>query len=159
HAVYPHALVVLDAFSHPVGHDEASARWATTIERLRHVAAAIRERVGRPDQVLDLVGNSLREAVLWASITDAYLAPNGTAQHNVGWFSDAPGIIYGPPTLLDRPAEARQGAFEAEGRPIPITVVGTPVEAGALRYATDRRRHTENIRLDRDEVISTLLEL
>ncbi|MEP9384301.1 hypothetical protein [Nocardioides sp. KR10-350] len=159
HAEHPDALVVLDAFSTPVGYDEASDRWAGAIERLHGIVAGIRSRVGRPDRVVDLVGNSLRESVLWALVTDVHLAPNGTSQHKVGWFSDGPGISYGPPDLLDVPPEQRPGAYESEGRPIPETLVGHAAEQGELHHALDTRRWVDNVRLDRDEVVRRLLDL
>lgn len=159
HECHPDALFLLDGYSYPVGRDLISHKWQPLIEALHALASVIRRRASRPDKVLDLVGNTLRESALWAAATDVYLAPNGTSQHKVGWLTDGPGLSYGPPGLLKLPPEQRPGAYESEGRPVPITVLGEPVDSGTRRSATDIRIDLENIRLDRNEILSRVLEL
>jgi hypothetical protein len=159
HRAHPQALVVLDGFSRPVGHAAASGRWVGSIDRLTAVAETIRSSVMHPDRVVSLVGNTLRESVLWAAATDVYIAPNGTTQHKVGWFTDGPGISYSPPSIMEVPEERRPGAYESEGRPIPVTVIGAPQDVGEVQSAMTTRRHVENVRLDRDEITRALLEL
>ncbi len=156
---YPDGLVVLDGYTYPVANDLVSARWQKSIDELTAVAAAIRGAVSRPERVIDLVGSTMREAVLWAEVTDVYVAPNGTSQHKVGWFSDAPGIVYAPPSLAATSPLERPGAREAEGRPIPVTVFGEPVAAGERRWSADVRPHLENIRVDGDQVRGLIVEL
>lgn len=159
HERHPDALFLLDGYSYPIGRDLVSHKWQPSIEALHALASVIRHNTSRPEKVLDLVGNTLRESVLWAAATDVYVSPNGTSQHKVGWLTDGPGLSYGPPGLLKLPPEQRPGAYESEGRPIPITVLGAPIDAGARRSATDRRIDLENVRLDRTEVLARLLEL
>lgn len=159
HRRYPRALVLLDGYSYPVGTDLVSDRWRASIEELHAVARAIRGDVRRPDQVVDLVGSTLREAVLWAEATDVYVAPNGTSQHKVGWFSDAPGVVYAPPSLGDVLPELRPGAREAEGRPVPVTLLGEPVGEGERRRHDDVRPHLDNLRIDRRQLLATVCEL
>ncbi|WP_154402632.1 hypothetical protein [Nocardioides speluncae] len=159
HERHPDALFLLDGYSYPVGRDLISHKWQPLIEALHALASEIRRRASRPDQVLDLVGNTMRESALWAAATDVYVAPNGTSQHKVGWLTDGPGLSYGPPGLLNLPPEQRPGAYESEGRPVPITVLGEPVDSGMRRSATDIRIDLENIRLDRNEILSRVLEL
>jgi hypothetical protein len=156
---FPDAVVVLDGYSYPVANDLISERWQASIDELAAVAAAIREAVSQPDRVVDLVGSTLREAVLWAEATDVYVAPNGTSQHKVGWFTDDPGIVYAPPSLAAISPHARPGAREAEGRPVPVTVFGEPVEAGERRWGGDVRPHLENIRIDGAHVLELIVEL
>lgn len=159
HKHHPEALFLLDGYSYPVGRDLISHKWQSFIEALHALASVIRSGASHPGQVLDLVGNTLRESALWAAATDVYVAPNGTSQHKVGWLTDGPGLSYGPPGLLKLPPEQRPGAYESEGRPIPVTVLGAPIDTGARRSATDRRIDLENVRLDRNEVLSRLLDL
>jgi hypothetical protein len=159
HAVHGEALVVLDGFSHPVGRDLVTERWSSAIEQLARLSATIRSASGRPQQVVDMVGNSLRESVLWAAATDVYLAPIGSSQHKVGWLTDGPGIAYAPMSLGKVEVERRPGAWEAEGRPMPVTLLGTVESAGERRFRADHRYHLENIRLDPDEVVATMLRL
>lgn len=159
HRRYPGATVLLDGYSYPVGRDEVSAQWQESIDELHAVARAIRAAARHGDQVVDLVGSTLREAVLWAAVTDVYVAPNGTSQHKVGWFSDAPGVVYAPPSLGDLPPDERPGAREAEGRPVPVTLLGEPVGEGERRGRNDVRPHLENLRIDRGQLLATVCEL
>lgn len=159
HEVHPDALVLLDGYSYPVGRDKVSDRWARAIEQLHALSHTIRSSAKRPDQVVDLVGNTLRESVMWAQATDVYVAPNGSSQHKIGWLCDGPGISYAPPRLTTIPVERRPGAYESEGRPIPVTVIGTPESQGERRSVHDARHNLENIRLDRREMLETLLRL
>jgi len=159
HLRYPHALVVLDGYSYPMGNDLISERWQGTIDELHAVARAIKANARRGDQVIDLVGSSLREAVLWAQATDVYVAPNGTSQHKVGWFSDAPGVVYAPRSLGAVPRELRPGARESEGRPVPVTYFGEPVGEGERRGRDDVRPHLENLRIDRGQLLAKVCDL
>ena len=159
HEAYPDALVLLDGFSYPVGRDTVSDSWKQTLERVHELSDRIKSSVARPDQVVDMVGNTLREAVLWAAATDVYIAPNGSSQHKVGWLTDGPGISYAPTSLAKVIPEQRPGARESEGRPIPVSVFGSSESAGDRRSSLDRRGNLDNIRLDLDEVTRTLLGL
>jgi hypothetical protein len=159
HLRYPRALVVLDGYSYPMGNDLVSERWQGSIDELHAVARAVKSNVRRGDQVIDLVGSTLREAVLWAEATDVYIAPNGTSQHKVGWFSDAPGVVYAPRSLGDLPPELRPGARESEGRPVPSTILGEPVGDGERRGRNDVRPHLENLRIDRGQLLAMVCEL
>lgn len=159
HLRYPRALVLLDGYSYPMANDLVSAQWQSSIDELHAVARAIKANSRRADQVVDLVGSSLREAVLWAEATDVYVAPNGTSQHKVGWFSDAAGVVYAPRSLGDVRRELRPGAREAEGRPVPLTILGEPVGEGERRGRHDIRPHLENLRIDRGQLLAMVCEL
>lgn len=159
HEVYPDLVVVLDGFSFPVGTDTASTKWDAAIEELHAIAETIRSRCPVPDAVVNLVRTTLREAVMWAHVTDVYLAPMGTAQHKVGWFGDATGAIYTAPSVAEVEPELRIGAWEAEGRPVPRYIFGRSETAGERRGAFDVRIHLDNIRLDLDEVTEVMLDL
>ena len=159
HEAYPGLVVVVDGFSYPVGTDTASAKWDAAIDELHTIAETIRSRCSVPDRVVNLVRTTLREAVLWAQVTDVYLAPMGTAQHKVGWFGDADGAIYTAPSVADEEPELRIGAWEAEGRPVPRYLFGETDAAGERRGAFDVRIHLDNIRLDLDEVTAVMLDL
>lgn len=159
HLRYPRALILLDGYSYPVSNDLVSAQWRSSIDELHAVARAIKANSRRGDQVVDLVGSTLREAVLWAEATDVYIAPNGTSQHKIGWFSDAPGVVYAPVSLGDLPPELRPGALESEGRPVPSTILGEPVGAGERRGRNDARPHLENLRIDRVQLLERVCEL
>ncbi len=158
HDLWPDALTVLDGYSFPVGRDDISDQWAPQIALLAGLAETIRGRVRRPDRVLSLVGNTLRESVLWASRAHAYLTPLGTSQHKVGWFTDAPGVVYAPPSLETVDAYRRPGSWESEGSTVPVYVFGSPREGTERRSLTDARRHLDNIALDADVVEERLLE-
>ena len=101
HDRYPDALFLLDGFSFPLGEDEVSAKWSASIDQLGKLADSVVAACGESAQVLSLVGNTLRESVLWAREVDTYLTPLGTSQHKVGWFTDAPGAVFGPESLAE----------------------------------------------------------
>jgi hypothetical protein len=158
-ARYPEATVLLDGYSFPLAHDEVSEKWEETIAELARLADQIVRRIGRPGRVLDLVGNSLRESVLWAGQVDAYIAPTGTTQHKVGWFTDAPGIIYASPGIERVPLPRRPGAWESEISTPPRYAFGSAVEHGRRRTPHDRRRNIENLEVDVDVLTRELFDL
>jgi hypothetical protein len=157
---YPRSLFLLDGFSYPLGEDEVSAKWSDAIDRLRELGAGIVAASPEPGRVLNLVGNTLRESVLWAREVDTYLTPLGTSQHKVGWLTDAPGAVFGP--VDQRPADGsprRFGAWAAEGVTLPAFVVGEPVDDGERRHSKDVRPSLQNLRLDLDELVETMSRL
>jgi hypothetical protein len=157
---YPDALFVLDGFSFPVGQDDVSGTWSAAVEQLRELAAAVIGASPRPDRVISLVGNTLRESVLWAREVDTYLAPLGTSQHKVGWFTAAPGAAYGPASLVELGIPARRyGAWEAEGTTVPVYVIGESIDSGRRRRASDRREFLDNVRLEHETLVNTMCEL
>jgi hypothetical protein len=156
---YPRATVLLDAYSYPLAEDEISVKWQPAIDALTALAETIIGRTGRRDRVISLVGNTLRESVLWAREVDAYLTPLGTTQHKVGWFTEAPGLIYAPPGWANMPPDVRPGAYESECAAMPRYLLGEVAAEGQRRSRTDRRRDIENVRLDVDTVAAELFDL
>ena len=160
HDRYLDALFLLDGFSFPLGEDEVSAKWSTSINQLRELADSVVAACGESAQVLSLVGNTLRESVLWAREVDTYLTPLGTSQHKVGWFTDAPGAVFGPESLAELTVPPRRyGAWAAEGVTLPAYVIGEPATAGERRHSKDKRQGLDNLRLDVDELVDTLCAL
>lgn len=157
-SVYPNALILLDGFSFPVGRDDVTSKWAASYEKLYELGERIRVRLGSTDAVINMVGNSLRESVLWAREVDVYVSPVGSTQHKIGWFTDAEGIVYSSPRGA-RPLNWHRlpGAWESEGSQLPHYIIGTPLEAGERRGVGDRRAHLENMDLDLDDLCSRVL--
>ncbi|PLL14364.1 hypothetical protein C0V75_02705 [Tabrizicola sp. TH137] len=159
-AAYPEARLLLDGFSYPVGRDEITDRWAATIDRLHAIAEGIRARVTQPDRVVNMVGNSLRESVLWAERADVYLTPYGTTQHKVGWFSRAPGLVYqAVPDGTDDEDIPVSGAWQVQDTVPPLLLRARPVAQGARKSIHDRRPNIANVTLDPDEVFTRLARL
>lgn len=156
---FPRALFLLDGFSYPAGRDEVSAEWGAAREALARLAEEIRAACPDPGRAVSLVGNSLRESVLWAARTDAYLSPIGTTQHKIGWFTAAPGVVYASPRLADHAPETLPGAWEAEGIRAPRYVFGTASTAAERRNVNDRRRNNDNLHLDADALADALIGL
>jgi len=158
-ARHPGALILLDGFSYPVGRDEISGKWAAVIAELHALGARVMAALpGRA--VVNLVGTTLADAVLWAERTDVYLTPVGSSQHKVGWLSQAPGLVYSPPRGA-RPlvAEKLPGSWEAEGSALPDYIIGAPVAAGQRRGTLDRRAHLDNVALDPQALLERLCAL
>ena len=158
--LHPGALILLDGFSFPVGRDEVTDQWHEVIVELRDLGDRVRSRITRPDAVVNMVGNTMRESVLWAGITDVYISPVGSTQHKIGWFSSADGIVYSAPRGTKPIQEMRlPGAWEAEGSRLPQYVIGTPIEAGERRGSGDRRAHLENMELDSNDLANRVIKL
>jgi hypothetical protein len=157
---FPNLLVLLDGFSFPVGVDQITHKWADALSKLTNLAETIRSRCSVPDRVISMVGNSLRESVLWAERTDAYLTPIGTTQHKIGWFTKASGLVYLPDRggRSIRP-EHMPGAWEAQGSTLPRYMPGKNVAPGQRRSINDRRAHLDNVDLDLDTVFAHLIEI
>lgn len=159
-ATYPGLLVLLDGFSYPVGRDEITHQWKGAMETLHAMAERVRAASGSPDQVVNMVGNTLRESVLWAERAHAYIAPVGTTQHKIGWFTTAPGLIYLSRAKYEAAREDRlPGAWEAEGASLPRFIVGHVSEAGERRSHNDQRTHIDNMVLDVDELLAELVRM
>ena len=157
-ARWPRALFLLDGFSYPVGADGISHRWADAIAALEAMAARIRARAPEPERVVSMVGNTLRESVLWATRTDAYLAPLGTTQHKVASFSDAPGLVYAPPFFTAEVVLASPGFAAAEISALPELIHGTPVDTGRGELGPPRAMTPGTANLDLDaEVLAARL--
>jgi hypothetical protein len=156
---YPKATVLLDGYSYPLAEDQISAKWQSSIDALAVLAETIVSAAGRPDRVISLVGNTLRESVLWAREVDAYLTPVGTTQHKIGWFTEAPGLIYASPGLASISPDVRPGAYESERAALPRYVFGEVVAEGERRSKNDTRSNIENLRLDVDVLAAELFEL
>lgn len=158
-ARFPGALFLLDGFSYPVGIDHASAEWTGVAGALRRCTEAIRSASPDPRRVVSMVGNTLRESVLWAQETDAYLAPYGSTQHKIGWFTDAPGIVYAPPIFTQEQLDGSPACTVAEIAATPELLHGQPVSAGARRGIYRSREAFSNITLDVAKVADRLTAL
>ena len=143
--MYPQALFVLDGFSLPDGADTAPEKWREATEELTAAAMAIRNATAYPEAVQSLIGNRISESILWARAADAYLTPLGSSQHKVGWYGGAPGLVYTSPNLGRTSPTRRQGAWEAEGSPVPNFLIGTIAAQGRRRGTHDYRTNLETI--------------
>lgn len=156
---FPDALFLLDGFSFPVGVDQISGQWTKVINELTRVAEAVRAASPDPSKVLNLVGNTLRESVLWADASDIYLAPLGSTQHKVGWFTDAPGLVYAPPMYGGGMAERTVGNWAIEISAPPIWLIGKSVGPGQRRGFRDTRTRMHNVELDTDELSDRMIAI
>ena len=136
---------MLDGFSLPDGAEAVPEKWHAAVQALQGVAEAVRSQTAHPGAVHSLVGNRLSESVLWAQAAHAYFTPLGSSQHKVGWFSAAPGLVYTSKLLAGTPPARRQGAWEAEGSPMPRFLIGEVAEPGQRRGDYDFRNNLENI--------------
>lgn len=160
----PDAFFVIDGFSFPVGDDGTSHQWAGAVNTLRVMAENVRARVSRPDQVINMVGNTMRESVLWAAETDVYFAPYGTTQHKVAWFSSAPGVVYGPPAFKPAQVLRSPGFAAAEISALPTFIIGQNVastvsESGSDGPPREIKASTMNVALDAQEVALLVWQL
>lgn len=150
---YPNALFLLDGFSYPIGFDDISDKWLPTVNRLQDVVRAILGRCDKPENVRNMVGDTLRESVLWAGKVDLYVTPHGTSQHKVGWLTKAPGIIYASWALESVPEERRPGCWESEIITMPYYLFCESVDKGARKSINDRRSKIDNVIVDIDALV------
>lgn len=158
-ARFPGALFLLDGFSFPVGVDHVSETWVDVVEPLRAMAERIRSSSGVPDQVVNMVGNTMRESVLWAQQTDVYIAPYGSTQHKIGWFTDAPGVVYCSPNFLPQVVIRSPGAAAAEISTTPVFLHAQAASAGQRRGFNRARERFENVTLDPADLADRLTEM
>lgn len=158
-ARYPDAVFLLDGFSYPVGEDSASDTWKDVIQALKAMAERIRQASDVPNMIINMVGNSLRESVLWAQKTDVYLAPYGTTQHKIGWFTKAPGLVYVPPNFSPEIAARSPGASAVEYGPTPVFIFADAASAGERRGLNRTRERFANVSLDADDMADQLITL
>ncbi|WP_424814770.1 hypothetical protein [Roseococcus sp. YIM B11640] len=156
---FPNALFLLDGFSFPVGHDQISSQWTDVITALKAMGDRIAVASGRPKQVVNMVGNTLRESVLWAQETSVYLAPYGTTQHKIGWFTKAPGLVYVPPTFSPGIAARSPACAVADYGPSPHFIFADAASAGERRGFNRNRERFFNVALDADSMADQLTEL
>lgn len=153
----PSTQFILDGFSYPVGFDAISEKWAEAIAGIRTIADQIKVAAPAGSVVIDLVGRNLDEALVYASHTTIYVAPIGTTQHKVGWFTKGEGIIYSGPSILSTREARRPGCWEAENIKMPQYVIGSKLEAGERRSINDHRHNLENISLDGADITQRIV--
>ncbi|TSH98684.1 hypothetical protein FOZ76_02755 [Verticiella sediminum] len=156
---HPGARFLIDAFSLPSGIHQVPPAWAAAYQKLDMMVNSIISQSEHSDAITSLVGRSLSETVAYARHIDAYVSPLGTTQHKVGWFTEAPGIVYTSPGFVAGPVEKRVGAWEAEGSQVPLYIVGDVVDEGERRNFSDMRLHLQNVQLDPEIIADELLKL
>lgn len=145
---HPDAFFLLDGFSFPIGEDLCSSRWRSVIEKLDGIATRIQRAAPDPARVVNMVGNTFRESLLWAEATDIYLAPYGSTQHKIGWFTDAPGIVYAPPIIDPATAAISPACVASEIGARPTFIFADAVSQGERRGPDRSRESFENVALD-----------
>jgi hypothetical protein len=143
--LYPDALFILDGFSLPDDAAAAPEKWRAAVADIQQAAQDILAATAHTGAVHSLVGNRLSESVLWARAATAYFTPLGSSQHKVGWYGDAQGLVYTSPILSKSPPASRQGAWEAEGSPLPHFLIGAIADPGRRRGNYDFRSNLENL--------------
>jgi hypothetical protein len=158
---YPDAIFLLDGFSYPVGLDQVSHKWEGAVSKIRVLADQVLSLAPDPSRVVNMVGNTIRESVLWAAETTAYLCPYGTTQHKVAWFSQAPGIVYAPPSVKAAHVYGTAGFAAAEAAALPEFMVGSAVNGGSVADGPQRSvsAYNSDVLLDTDELAQRLLDL
>lgn len=158
---HPDALFLLDGFSYPVGEDHISHKWEGAIGALRDMAQRVRDAAPDPSRVVDMVGNTIRESVLWAAETTAYLCPYGTTQHKIAWFSEAPGIVYAPPGVKKAHVYGTAGFAAAEIAALPEFLVGEAVDSESVKLGPRRAASAYNVdvTLDAEDLARRLLDM
>lgn len=155
-ARFPGALFLIDGFSFPVGIDHVSDTWSDVVEPLRAMAERIRAAGGVPEQVVNMVGNTMRESVLWAQETDVYIAPYGSTQHKIGWFTDAPGVVYCSPNFSPQFVIRSPAVAAAEISTPPVFIHAQAASAGQRRGFNRGRERFENVTLDPGDLADRL---
>jgi hypothetical protein len=106
-----------------------------------------------------MVGNTLRDSVLWAERTSVYLAPYGTTQHKVGWFTRSPGVVYVPENFSGESVARSPGCSASEFGAIPDFIFALAVSPGERRGFNLKREKFFNVSLDPDSIGDRLIAL
>jgi hypothetical protein len=165
---YPNLGVILDGWIFPESSIVACSSTITALSdeylpRMREEAELCRVIAARlPPGVLvrNLVGKSIFESLAGLCGVSAYLAHVGTLQHKLGWFTNAKGIIHGPPAEL---ARLEVAYYSSEVGESPVSILHDDVEE--LRVDTGRGegfhnyeiRNSLNIIRVLDEILSRVV--
>jgi hypothetical protein len=101
HVDFPNLGVVFDGFSLPA--DRSDRREYEDI--IGQENAVVDEVVAnmrslRRLAIVNIIGSSIVDAIVWANAIDFYVTPFGSLQHKVGWLANKPGLIHTNQTLL-----------------------------------------------------------
>lgn len=153
------AVFLLDGFSYPVGEDFISHQWEDVVDSLYLMGERIKAAAGVTNTIVNMVGNTLRESVLWADKTTVYLAPYGTTQHKVGWFTGAPGVVYVPANFEPRNVVRSPGSSASELGTSPEFIYASAVSPGEKRGFNRNREKFFNVSLDPEDIAARLIRL
>lgn len=143
---FPDARFIIDGFSEPDGLDYVSSRWAVYIRSIEGLVDGVRRATKA--ETYSMIGLSMLGAISLARKADFYIAPIGTSQHKVGWFCDAPGVVYCSSAWKRLSGDRMPGASEVEGGTAPVFYYGDPIEGNNKRTVFDRRSNLENFAID-----------
>lgn len=165
---YPQLALVIDGFSLPQDHRliDADAQERILTAEMACVQT-IRARLPTALPVRCNVGKTFAESILFACITDCYLAHNGSLQHKIGWTANCPGVVHSNRADLKELKGSRLQAFSA--RPdavLPILLDPTVVHdvGGARMEPKDQWGDTVtnydfDYRVARDALLSVIKSL
>lgn len=160
---YPDVGVVIDGFSLPQTKGEAiEPSYLKIIEEEKSIVNQIQHLVPERVTIYNNVGCNLYESIVWANAIDLYLAHQGSVQHKVGWFSNAPGIIHTNTEYLRMPFASRPGTWERENSTVPTYVSEeyiTDVEKKVFIRGKWRRGSVKNYKCDWKGVFREVFKL
>ena len=92
---FPKIGLIIDGFCTPydrpaIDHQEQER----VIKEEMACVESIRERLSEGIPLRINVGKPLHESILFAMITDCYLAHHGSLQHKIGWIANCPGVVH-----------------------------------------------------------------
>jgi hypothetical protein len=124
HRLFPGLGVVFDGFSLPADRlAEPSDRqeYKDILNQEDAVVGEVLERLRQSSRpmpgIINLIGGSILDAIVWAHAIDVYVSSHGSLQHKVGWLTNKPGIIHTNQTLLENPSAYIWAAAENGLRP------------------------------------------
>lgn len=157
-ARWPEARFLLDGFSYPSGTDRISHRWTGYIEAVNGLIDRL-IAAGPAGAVASVSGLTLNEAISTAQWADAYVAPLGTTQHKIGWFTEVEGVIYASESWSDHvnlcrvPGEPLGGVYRN-----PEVVLGRPAGGNpAQKSLHDNRQNLQSVEVDVEEILRILM--
>jgi hypothetical protein len=158
-AKFPSAIFLLDGFSYPVGEDYISGTWSDVIAELRAMGDRVARASAVTNTIVNMVGNTMRESVLWAQEADVYLAPYGTTQHKIGWFTQAPGLVYVGPNFSPQVVARSPACAAVDYARAPEFIFASAASKGERRGLNRVRERFENVNLDAESIASHLCVL
>lgn len=160
-ARFPGSLWIFDAFSVPTGSDYISQSWKKFIGETDLAIKAIVDgcfEIGA--SAVSISGFSLNEAICVMQGIDVYVAPIGTAQHKVGWFSKAPGVVYASEKWAEVAPEKLPGLKIVQGAALPEMIFGgAEKEPPLIRSLHDNRMNLERVRLSGKDVAEKVIRI
>lgn len=162
--IFPRMALIIDGFCIPYNQSKTDRKkQGQLIQKEMACIDSIRKRLGTTIPLHVNVGKPLHESVVFAMITDFYLAHHGSLQHKIGWIANCPGVVHSNADDL-RGTSGKHRAMRARQNPVlpryldPTAIQNVPgaVPKSDRGWAEHFSNYDFDYRVARDMLLSLL---